>query len=100
MTYYDYHVTMSERSSTSNRVRVAQFKARLSEYLRRVRRGQSLTLLSRDTPIAVVVPWDQTPPALPVRLPLRRLREVALPTEPIPGVDSLAALKEERQSER
>jgi len=36
-------------------VRIADLKARLSEYLRRVRRGDVLTVLDRKTPIARIV---------------------------------------------
>ena len=39
------------------RVRIAEFKARLSEYLRTVRRGHELTILDRDQPIATVSPY-------------------------------------------
>lgn len=37
-------------------VGVAELKNRLSEYLRRVRRGEVLTVLDRDTPIAQLGP--------------------------------------------
>ena len=39
------------------RVGIAEFKARLSEYLRTVRRGHELTILDRDQPIATVSPY-------------------------------------------
>jgi len=41
-------------------VRIADLKARLSEHLRAVRRGRSLTVLDRDTPIARIVPYDES----------------------------------------
>lgn len=81
-------------------VRVADFKARLSAYLRRVRRGQVLTLLNRDTPVARVLPWEPGPATLPVRLPTRHLREITLPPPSAGPTDSLAALLEERQRGR
>jgi prevent-host-death family protein len=37
-------------------VRIAELKARLSEYLRAVRRGETIFVLDRDTPIAQIVP--------------------------------------------
>ncbi|MGH7695557.1 MAG: type II toxin-antitoxin system Phd/YefM family antitoxin, partial [Gemmatimonadaceae bacterium] len=40
-------------------VRIADLKARLSEHLRYVRRGNVLTILDRDTPVAKVVPIDE-----------------------------------------
>mgnify|MGYP003514592228 CR=1 FL=1 len=39
-------------------VGIADLKSRLSEHLRRVRAGRTLTVLDRDTPIARIVPWD------------------------------------------
>ena len=38
-------------------VRIADLRSRLSEHLRKVRGGRSLTILHRDTPIARIVPW-------------------------------------------
>ncbi|MGI9042067.1 MAG: hypothetical protein ACR2HK_13390, partial [Gemmatimonadales bacterium] len=67
--------------------------------LRLVRAGHPLTLLCRGTPIAVVLPWNEPPPALPVRLPTRRVCDLELPTQPITGADSMALLREERDSE-
>ena len=91
-------MTMKDLPPTE--VRLADFKARLSAYLRRVRRGQVLTLMNRDTPVARVLPWETNSTALPVRLPIRRLQEVAFPRPPTGGTDSLAALLEERESGR
>ncbi len=81
-------------------VGLAEFKARLSAYLRRVRRGETLTVLNRDTPIARVLPWDEASAALPGRPPTRRLRDVELPGAPVGTIDSLEALLEERQRNR
>jgi prevent-host-death family protein len=39
-------------------VRIADLKARLSERLREVRRGRTITVLDRDTPIARLVPYE------------------------------------------
>ena len=33
-------------------VRIAELKARLSEYLRAVRRGETIAVLDRETPVA------------------------------------------------
>ncbi len=90
---------MSNRSRSAE-VGLAEFKARLSAYLRRVRRGETLTVLNRDTPIARVLPWDQGPAALPARPATRRLADVALPRGPVGATDSLAALLEDRQGGR
>jgi prevent-host-death family protein len=49
-------------------VRIADLKARLSEYLRAVRRGETIAVLDRDTPVAQIVPI-RGPSALRVRMP-------------------------------
>lgn len=90
---------MTDRSRRIE-VGLAEFKARLSAYIRRVRRGETLTVLNRDTPIARVLPYDRGPAALPVRPPTRRLRDVVLPAAPVGATDSLTALLEERQGGR
>lgn len=70
-------------------------------YLRRVRRGEALTILYRDLPIARVIPWLEGPPPLSSRPPLRRLHSVVLPP-PVravaesPTIDSAGALRDER----
>ncbi len=43
------------------KVGVADLKARLSEYLRAVRRGETIAVLDRQTPIAQIVPVRQAP---------------------------------------
>lgn len=42
-----------------NTVNIAELKSRLSEHLRQVRRGHTLTILDRKTPIARVIPYDE-----------------------------------------
>lgn len=90
---------MTRKTRISPTVRVAEFKANLSAYLRAVQRGSHVTVLDRDTPIARVVPVDQGQHALPVRPARMELRTLRLP--PVPsgwsGVDSLAMLREERR---
>ncbi|MBA2458780.1 MAG: type II toxin-antitoxin system prevent-host-death family antitoxin [Gemmatimonadales bacterium] len=90
---------MSERSRRLE-VGLADLKARLSEYLRRVRRGETITVLNRDIPVARILPWEEAPADLPARPPTRRLRDVKLPSGPTRDTDSLAALLEERQGSR
>ena len=51
-------------------VRIAELKARLSEYLRRVRRGRTLIVTDRETPIAQIIPYERGPASLAVRSPL------------------------------
>jgi prevent-host-death family protein len=84
-------------------VRIADLKAHLSEHLRSVRQGGSLTVLDRDTPIARLVPYLPQTEMLTIRRPSVRapgLHSVPLPP-PLPGrIDVVALLLEERQSER
>jgi prevent-host-death family protein len=86
-----------------DRVQVAALKARLSEYLRRVRRGRTVTVLDRQTPVARIVPYPSEAPALTIRAPLPgapRLQDVPLPPPLDIDVDIVALLLEERQGER
>lgn len=84
-------------------VRIAELKARLSEYLRAVRRGQALTVLDRQTPIARIVPYTSEALLLTVRRPLPDappIHRVPLPPPLGVGVDVVDLLLEERQGER
>lgn len=92
MTIYDYLIVMN--------VKIAELKARLSEHLRRVRRGESVTILDRETPIARLIPFTRTDP-LVVRP--RRADAPALPDVPLPppltldpGIDVVDVLLDER----
>jgi prevent-host-death family protein len=84
-------------------VRIAELKAHLSEHLRSVRQGRSLTVLDRDTPIARLVPYLPQTEMLTIRRPSTRspgLHGVQLPPA-LPGrIDVVALLLEDRQSER
>ncbi len=85
-------------------VRIAEFKSRLSEHLRKVRAGHSLIVLDRDTPVARVVPWEEGA-LLKVRQPTGGaggLAKVKLPPPLRLRVvkDAVALLDEERQGER
>ena len=101
MTTSDYHVTMSDK--TDKPVRVAELKAKLSEYLRRVRKGDDLTIYDRDQPIARVVPYAAPAGRLVVREPLRSyksLGQIPLPPPLKLAVDPVEALLEDRRRER
>src|SRR5437867_10291987 len=81
-------------------VRIAELKARLSEYLRAVRRGRTLTVLDRDRPVARIVPCDTERRPLTVRSP--RPGAIPLARVPLPPAlrakaDVLALLAEERR---
>ena len=96
MTRSDYHLTMTE-------VGIAQLKARLSEYLRRVRAGDSLTVLDRATPVARIVPCDDPATPLRIRRPLTaaaRPGEVPLPPPVALERDVVELLLEDRAAGR
>jgi prevent-host-death family protein len=76
-------------------VGIADLKARLSEHLRSVRNGSTLTVLDRDTPIARIVPYAAQP--LDVRKAKRRLRGMKLPPKPKKRTDSVAILVDDRR---
>ena len=38
------------------KVKISELKAKLSEHLRHVRKGHTITVMDRDTPIAEIVP--------------------------------------------
>ncbi len=76
-------------------VGIAELKAHLSEHLRSVRNGRTLTVLDRDTPIALIVPYATQP--LELRKARRRLRDLKLPSKPEKRTDSVALLVEDRR---
>lgn len=83
-------------------VRIAELKARLSEYLRAVRRGETISVLDRDTPIAMIVPIHAGP-TLRVRKPAPgtpKPNRVSLPRALKVRVDVVDLLLEERQAHR
>ena len=83
-------------------VRIAALKARLSEYLRAVRRGETVAVLDRETPVAHIVPVHQHA-TLRVRRPgpgTPRLNRVPLPKPASLDFDVVELLLEERQGHR
>jgi len=83
-------------------VRIAELKARLSEYLRAVRRGETIAVLDRETPVAQIVPVrDRT--TVRVRKPVPGApppNRVPLPKPLNVPIDVVQLLLEERQSHR
>jgi antitoxin (DNA-binding transcriptional repressor) of toxin-antitoxin stability system len=75
---------------------IAELKARLSEHLRLVRKGRTLIVLDRDTPVARIVPYAAEP--IEVRRASRRLRDLPPPPPPPSGAtDSLTVLLDDRR---
>jgi len=79
------------------KVRIADLKAHLSQHLRRVRSGRTVTVLDRDTPVAKIVPYDAREP-LAVRRATRKPSELRLPTPPPVETESLSLLVRDRSS--
>ena len=80
-------------------VGIAELKARLSEHLRRVRAGDSVTVLDRRTPIARLVPYSGPSTPLRIRRPrpgAPRPGEVQLPRPPRVDLDVVELLLEDR----
>lgn len=93
MTRSDYHKAMKDT------VRIAELKSRLSEYLRRVRRGAQIIVLDRETPVARLEPVVPGPAALTVRHPAPdapRPRDLHFPPPLKLRTDVLRLLADER----
>lgn len=87
-----------------NTVKIAELKSHLSEHLRQVRRGHTLIILDRKTPIARVVPYsdDTQGGLLQIREPLPnspKLHQILLPPLQL-RKDIVQLLLDERQGER
>jgi prevent-host-death family protein len=83
-------------------VKTAELKAKLSEYLRLVRRGESVTVLDREQPIARIVPYVSGT-TLRVRRPRpgsARPGDVRLPVPLRVRTDVVALLIADRERER
>ena len=83
-------------------VRIAELKARLSEHLRAVRRGETIAVLDRDTPVAQIVPVRNRT-ALRIRKPTNGTpppNRVPLPKPLKINIDVVQLLLDERQSQR
>jgi prevent-host-death family protein len=96
MTSHDHDMVMK-------RVRIAELKARLSEHVREVRRGESYAVMDRETPVARLVPYGTEGEGLRVRRPRGRypsFQRVPLPPPAHIKTDAVAILLEERGADR
>ncbi|MEJ7757971.1 MAG: type II toxin-antitoxin system prevent-host-death family antitoxin [Gemmatimonadaceae bacterium] len=87
---------------TISKVGVADLKAKLSEYLRTVKRGEEITVSDRNEPIARIVPFTSRG-ALIVREPTREyksFRDIKLPPPVKLDVDPVELLLQDRNKER
>jgi len=83
-------------------VKIAELKARLSEFLRIVQTGESIAVLDRNRPVAQIIPMVEER-GLRVRKPAPgspKPNKVPLPKTAKLGVDVLDLLLEERQPGR
>jgi prevent-host-death family protein len=83
-------------------VRIAELKSKLSEFLRAVQSGESITVLDRNTSIAQIVPIAERP-GIRIRKPNSGSpapNKVLLPTAAKLELDVLELLLEERQAQR
>jgi antitoxin (DNA-binding transcriptional repressor) of toxin-antitoxin stability system len=76
MTINDYHIVMKK-------VRIAELKSRLSEHLRAVKRGETIVILERDSPIARITPLE--PKRSPLVIRPRSARAVSPAKVPLPA---------------
>jgi prevent-host-death family protein len=90
-------VTIRDHNLVMIRVGIADLKAHLSQHLRKVRSGRTLTVVDRDNPVAQIVPFDPGA-ALEVRRATRRAKDLRLPTPPSSPTDSLTVLLDDRAS--
>jgi prevent-host-death family protein len=95
-------LTIRDYPETMRSVRVAELKAKLSEYLRLVRKGHSITVLDRETPIARIVPMESKGAGLVVRKPTSSVPywKIPLPPPYRGKTDIVELLLEERQADR
>ena len=78
-------------------VKVSELKAKLSGYLARVRRGETVTVCDRQTPIAKLVPFDDDAGSIEVREPIDARGLPAAPRIPLrKRMDVLSLLRDER----
>jgi prevent-host-death family protein len=88
MTTHDHNQVMSK-------VGIADLKAHLSQHLRKVRAGRTLTVLDRDTPVARIVPYAAEA-QLEVRRATRKPRDLRVPAPTSSPTDSLSMLLRDR----
>jgi prevent-host-death family protein len=90
MTIHDYNEVMSK-------VGIADLKAHLSQHLRKVRGGRTLTVVDRDTPVAQIIPLDPGSP-LEIRRATRRPCDLPSPSPASGRTNSLSVLLQDRAS--
>ncbi len=90
-------MTTRDHNEVMSKVGIADLKAHLSQHLRKVRGGRTLTVFDRATPVAQIVPYDAETP-LDVRRATRKPSDLRLPPRPSAPTDSLSLLMQDRSS--
>ncbi len=80
------------------RVKISELKAHLSKYLRHVRRGHTVEVMDRDTPVARVVPYEERPSGLVLRPAIGRMRDLKIPRGRKIKTDIVALIREDRDA--
>lgn len=81
------------------RVKISELKAHLSKYLRHVRRGHTVEVMDRDTPVARVVPYEERPSGLVVRPAQGNMHDLKLPRRRLKlKTDIVALIREDRDA--
>ncbi|HEY8056807.1 MAG TPA: type II toxin-antitoxin system prevent-host-death family antitoxin [Terriglobales bacterium] len=80
------------------KVGIAELKANLSSFLRRVRQGESITILDRGMPVARIVPveFDNGLEIIPAQEPSSDFFKVPPADAPPPQTDVVELLLEDR----
>ena len=78
-------------------VGIADLKAHLSEHLRNVRKGRTLTVVDRTTPIARIVPYDLDE-SLTVRRATKKPADLVMPPASAAAAEGLALLLADRST--
>lgn len=91
------NVTSPDHNQVMSKVGIADLKAHLSQHLRKVRSGRTITVVDRDTPVAQIVPYGPEK-ALEVRRATRKPHELRLPPALPKPTDSLNVLLQDRAS--
>ncbi len=71
--------TIHDPGKTMKKVMVSELKAKLSAYLSEVRKGETVVVCDRKTPVARLIPYAQAPDELGVEEPVITDREPAWP---------------------
>lgn len=90
-------MTIRDHNKVMSKVGIADLKAHLSQHLRKVRGGRTLTIVDRDTPVAQIIPYDAEAP-LEVRRATRRPSSLRRPPSASKPINSLLVLLQDRAS--